>query len=146
MKNTRYRAGTFIEIDDLSGGRKIVMVCKDGSTYWDTLNAHESTPIIIHDCLNPLAIGSMSEFLETSGLQGMVADILRTLRGKIGDRVDEDPLFLMRVLWHSSKLSSGKPKQDAKAITITALDKAQSEHDKAVSVQKHIEKYYSAHG
>lgn len=144
MKNMKFKAGAFIEIDDLAGGRKIVMTCKDEMTYWDTLNVEESTPIVIHECMNPVSVGTLSEFIKNAGMQKIIVSVLEKLKAKIGQRVESDPLFLMRVIWHLSKIKTDTGGGDVdQELFLTAFEMAEKQQNDAIRTQKHIEKYYA---
>ena len=47
-KRTRFKPASFLEVDDLYGGRQVVMVGADGITFWDALDVETVTPIVIH--------------------------------------------------------------------------------------------------
>jgi hypothetical protein len=57
MKTTKFPPGSFLEIDDLQGGRKVVLVGRDGVTYWDTIDAEKVTPLVIHPVCKPIELG-----------------------------------------------------------------------------------------
>ena len=58
-KKTRFKPASFLEVDDLYGGRKVVMVGADGITFWDALDVETVTPIVIHPIFKPVEIGPL---------------------------------------------------------------------------------------
>jgi len=88
-------------MDDLDGGRKVVMVCRDGVTYWDALDADQATPLVIHPVMNPVEIGTMAEFAQKA--PEAAHRVIAFLRRRLDQRVDNDPLYVMRVLWAVSQ-------------------------------------------
>lgn len=100
-KNLKFRPGIFLSIDDVSGGRKIVMVCKDGVTFWDAMNANEVTPIALHSALAPTEVGTFMEYIETKSAAVAAQALLTHMRLKMDSRVDGDALYVMRALWHA---------------------------------------------
>ena len=105
MKSTmKFNPGNFVEIDDLAGevgSRKVVLVCKDGVTFWDLFDAKESTPLVFHPSINPKDLGTFTQF----GPKGSPEKVIAFLRKKNDPRVDTDPLFVMRMLWFAVKKS-----------------------------------------
>ena len=74
-KKTRFKPASFLEVDDLYGGRKVVMVGADGITFWDALDVETVTPIVIHPIFKPVEIGPLIEFARRNDL----LDALRLL-------------------------------------------------------------------
>ncbi|WP_240533956.1 hypothetical protein [Aeromonas veronii] len=109
MKTMRFQPGTFLEVDDLAGGRKVVMVCKDGVTFWDMLDAKEATPLVIHPSMNPVEIGTFAQFSAAKGLQRATRKVIAFLRRRLDTRLDSDPLFVMRVLWFAAQKGQATP-------------------------------------
>lgn len=99
-KSMRFPPGTFLELDDLAGGRKVSLVCKDGVTFWDLMNAELTTPLVIHPIMNPVELGSMVAFAEANQMQVALKALIAFFRSNNDPRVDEDPLFVMRALWY----------------------------------------------
>jgi len=134
---TRYKPASFLEVDDLYGGRKIVMVGADGITYWDALNAETATPIVIHPIFKPVEIGALIEFARTNDL----LDALRSLTQHINDtqdnRAQRDPLHVMRVLVAYSK---GTCDGSDDAVE-RAIKEANDEENRALGAQAIYEKF-----
>ena len=78
-KKTRFKPASFLEVDDLYGGRKVVMVGADGITFWDALDVETVTPIVIHPIFKPVEIGPLIEFARRN-------DLLDALRIKTSAR------------------------------------------------------------
>lgn len=102
-KTMKFQPGTFLEMDDLAGGRKVVVVGRDGATYWDMLSADLVTPTVIHPSMNPLSLGSMVDFVgDGEAAQSKLESIATYLKDK-GFDPENNPLFMMRVLWASTR-------------------------------------------
>ena len=102
MKNQKFQPGSFIEVDDLYAGRKIVMVGKDGVTFWDSAKTELCAPLVVHPVFRPELLGTTIEFVRSNGLLEGVRKLLSRLRDKMDHRI-EDSLFQMRVLWYLAK-------------------------------------------
>ncbi len=98
MKKT-YTPGTFIEIDDLYGNRKISMVAKDGITFWDAVSVDSVTPIIIHPVFNPVELGSLMDFVQKHKAEAVLAAVAAFFKRKLDDSLESDPIYLMRIIW-----------------------------------------------
>lgn len=107
MKNMKFPAGTYIELDDMVGGRRVAMICKDGVTFWDVLDSEASTPIVVHPSMSPVALGSFVEFSKAKGLEDAMRILVRFFRSRLDNRVETKPLFVMRVLWFVAQKSTG---------------------------------------
>lgn len=142
-KTLKFQPGTFIEMDDLAGNRKVVMVCKDGVTYWDVLDAKECTPIIVHPAMNPVGIGTFVQFGKDKGLEQATRTLIAFLRRRIDSRLDTNPLFVMRVLWFISKKvgSAGVPDD---SMIEWACEQAQVQEQVAARIHKNVEQFCAA--
>ncbi len=98
-KPMRYPPMTLLEVSDQAGGRKVVMVCKDGVTYWDVLDAAEATPIVIHPSMEPKELGDLVTYCQHNGLVPARDALVAFLRKEGNQRLDADPLFVVRALW-----------------------------------------------
>lgn len=93
---TKFQLGRFIEVDDLSGGRKVSLVAKDAVTMWDLLDVERVTPISIHPALNPVNLGTLNEFAKANRLIEAIVPVSNFLRAK---NLVPDGLRVMRMLW-----------------------------------------------
>jgi len=109
MKNSKFPAGTFLEIDDLSGGRKVVQVCKDGITYWDVLDVNAATPIVIHSMMAPKELHTYPQFVRERGLGEMSDFVIAQLAAEGDARYVSDPLYLMRIMWFLARKKQENP-------------------------------------
>ena len=66
-KSQRFTPGSYLEVDDLGGGRKVVLVAKDGATFWDSLDVERVTPIVIHAELHPVDLGTLHDLVAKRG-------------------------------------------------------------------------------
>lgn len=107
MKNMKFPAGTYIELDDMAGSRRVAMICKDGVTFWDVLDSEAATPIAVHPSMNPVELGSFVQFGKAKGLEDATRLLVRFLRSRQDNRVETNPLFVMRVLWFVAQKSTG---------------------------------------
>lgn len=144
MKTIRFQPGTFLEVDDLVGGRKVVMVCKDGVTFWDMLDAKEATPLVIHPSMNPVEIGTFAQFSATKGLQRATRKVIAFLRRRLDARLDSDPLFVMRVLWFTAQKGAGDAYEPDDVVLDWACKQAHSQQQTAARIHKYAEKFCAA--
>lgn len=107
MKIHKYQPGTFIEVDDMAGGRRVGMVCKDGVTFWDLLDSELCTPLTIHPSMKPSELGTMVQFSQKKGLGKAIQALVSHLQAMGDQRLDSDPLFVMRALWFVAQKASG---------------------------------------
>jgi hypothetical protein len=139
MKTTKFPPGSFLEIDDLQGGRKVVLVGRDGVTYWDTIDAEKVTPLVIHPVCKPVELGSMVRFVQARGLTEVAVKIPDRLRARMDARAD-DALFIMRVLWVlSNELAFGSVPGDS--FIDTAIAKANEQQRVAQSMHASADRY-----
>lgn len=145
MKKTmRFQPGTFLEVDDLAGGRKVVMVCKDGVTFWDMLDAKEATPLVIHPSMNPVEIGTFAQFIATKGLQRATRQVIAFLRRRLDARLDSDPLFVTRVLWFIAQKAAGDAYELDDGVLAWACEQAQYQQQEAARIHRYAEKFCAA--
>src|SRR5690349_15385709 len=104
MKTMKFPAGTFIEVDNMAGGRKVVMVAKDGVTFHDLLDTGAVTPLLIHPCMQPAALGSMASYVHEHGLMQAATLLRKHVRSTEDADGINDSLFTMRALWVLNKL------------------------------------------
>lgn len=141
MKTMRFQPGTFLEVDDLAGGRKVVMVCKDGVTFWDMLDAKNATPLVIHPSMNPVEIGTFAQFSTAKGLQRATRRVITFLRRRLDVRLDSDPLFVMRVLWFAAQKGEGDAFEPNDEVLDWACEQAQSQQQAAARIHSYAEKF-----
>ncbi|WP_323025742.1 hypothetical protein [Castellaniella sp.] len=138
MKTLKFQPGTFLEMDDLAGGRKVVVVGRDGSTYWDMLDAERVTPVVIHPSQHAVALGSLAEFARARGLQDKIEGLMLFLREQ-DLNPEGDPLLAMRTLWEFSLRSdSATPEADLFAAACRA---AQAQGAGALRIHARAEQY-----
>lgn len=139
MKTLKFQPGSYLEVDDLQGGRKVVLVGRDGVTYWDTMDAEKVTPLVIHPVCKPVELGSMMRFILACGLSDVAVKVPELLRARMDARA-EDALFIMRVLWVLSKeVSFGTVPGDS--FIDTAIAKAKEQERVAQSIHASADRY-----
>jgi hypothetical protein len=136
MKTTKFPPGSFLEIDDLKGGRKVALVGRDGVTYWDSMDAERVTPLVIHPVLQPVELGSMVRFIQAHGLSATAVKAQELLKARMDARAD-DALFIMRVLWVLSK-EVGFDSAPSDAFVDAAIAKAKDQEQAALAVHAGI--------
>lgn len=99
MTKKAYTPGTFIELDDLYGNRKVSMVAKDGVTFWDQFDTNSITPITIHPVFKPIEIGTLMEFVKANKLEDALASVTTYFQRKLDDTIHKDPIYMMRIMW-----------------------------------------------
>ncbi len=140
MKILRFSPGTFLEVDDLQGGRKVVMVGKDGVTYWDALKPEAVTPLTIHPVMNPVELGSMVSFLQNKNISQATLKLREALRAQLDDRAD-DSLFVMRAAWSlvAQGVKDGGAVNDL--VLRQAIEAAQAQEQGALALHQVVEKF-----
>ncbi|UXI68367.1 hypothetical protein [Tahibacter amnicola] len=147
-KTTRYVAGSYLEVDDLSGGRKLVLVGKDGVTYWDAMDIERVTPVAIHPALHPVPRGNLREWVEQTGLQRALADLIAHCRAQLDPRIETDPLFVGRALWFLAQAAgqAGPGFVADTAVLEWAIGQAQAQAGNALHVHERVASFMAAHG
>ncbi|MBC3479057.1 hypothetical protein JTH53_24820 [Pseudomonas capeferrum] len=144
MKIHKYQPGTFIEVDDMAGGRRVGMVCKDGVTFWDLLDSDLCTPLTIHPSMAPQALGTLTQFGQGNGLVKATQALVGHLRAVGDQRLDSDPLFVMRALWFVSQRASGAQAVPDAATLLWACEQAQGQAQAAARIHQMAKQYCSA--
>jgi len=143
---TKFQPGTFLEVDDLAGGRKVVLVGRDGVTFWDALDTSRVTPMVIHPVFKARELGSLIEFARRSKLEAAARQVAESLRVRL-DRRYEDSLFVMRMLW---ALSASRPEAVAEgwvpdeAAVQAAYEAADAQEKGALQQQQTMERALAA--
>lgn len=140
MKSMRYQPGTFLEVDDLSGGRKVVLVGKDGVTFWDCVTAEDVTPLVIHPVMKPAELGTLVHFVASKRLGGAAQRMLEVLRTTADGR-QTDCLFVMRTLWRLAPLATADDWIPADAQLQDAFQKATEQESLALRLHAHAQQY-----
>lgn len=136
-KRTKYRPATFLEVEDLYGGRKTVMVGADGITFWDAIDAEKVTPLVIHPVFKPVEIGPLIEFARKNDLLDALRALTQHINETQGGRSERDPLYVMRVLVAYSK---GACDGSVAAIRVAVLA-ANEEEARAIKAQEIVEQF-----
>ena len=132
-KSTNYPPGTFLEVDHPNGGRKVVLVCRDGVTYWDALDVASVKPRMIDPEQNPVDLGNLVQYANREGLHVALAMAVAWLQAKQDKRV-ADPLFFARMLWHLAQKGALEPDD---AALDEACQAAQNQARSARIIQKY---------
>lgn len=140
MKSTKFQPGTFIELDDLAGGRKVALVGKDGVTFWDSVDTDQVTPLLIHPVLKPAALGSLVAFARAHRLGDAARHLLDALRRELDPR-QNDALFVMRVLWQLAPQAAAEGWVPDDAALRRALSAAQAQQERAARVHAQAGRY-----
>lgn len=143
-KPMRYPPMTLLEVSDQAGGRKVVMVCKDGVTYWDVLDADEATPIVIHPALEPKELGDLVTYCQNNGLVPARDALIAFLREQGNARLDSDPLFVVRALWFIRSRATGDKQVPTEEVMQWAIEQALLQERKLVQNHQVIERYCTA--
>lgn len=143
-KPMRYPPMTLLEVSDQAGGRKVVMVCKDGVTYWDVLDASEATPIVIHPAMEPKELGDLVTYCKTNGLNPARDALVAFLRREGNVRLDSDPLFVVRALWFIRTRATGDNQVPTEEVMQWAIEQALLQERRLVQNHQVIERYCAA--
>ena len=137
MTKSRFQPGTFLEVDDFEGARKVVMVGRDGVTCWDAVDATKVTPLVIHPVMHLAELGSLAAFVRAKGLAAAAGSVMKWLAA---DARQEDSLFIMRMLWSlAGRVTAGSDPDDA--LLRWAYQQAQTQEDAALRVHANVERY-----
>lgn len=139
----RYQPGTFLEVADLSGGRKVVLVGKDGVTFWDAVAAESVTPLVIHPVMKPVELGTLVHFVHAKGLGEAAKQVLDVLRANDDER-QRDSLFVMRALWCLAAHATGDGWLAGEAQLNSAFEQAEQQERVALRVHEHAEQYITS--
>jgi len=135
-KPTKFTPGSFLEVSDMHGGRKVVLVCRDGITYWDACDEHSITPLMIVPEMHPEEIGTLSKYVFKHELQAQLRAQMAWLRSRADTRIN-DPLFFMRMLWCIKKRQEGKADE---AALEAAYEAAMEQEQMALNIHRYIDK------
>ncbi|WP_426810498.1 hypothetical protein ABOC32_06650 [Pseudomonas sp. WOUb67] len=136
MKIHKYQPGSFIEVDDMAGGRRVGMVCKDGVTFWDLLDAERCTPLTIHPSMNPQALGTLVQFSQDKGLASATQALVGHLQAAGDPRLNADPLFVMRALWFVAQKAAGAGGAADEATLLWACEQASAQEQSAARIHQ----------
>ena len=133
MKAMRFQPGSFLEIDNLRGGRQVVLVGRDGVTCWDSVTAAEATPLVLHPVMQPVDLGTLASFVLSRNLSSAVRVVMQSLRARHPSR-ENDSLCVMRMLCRLPSAPTADWAPDA-----SALDQAyrEAEQQEALACQLH---------
>lgn len=140
MKNMKFMPGTFLEVDDLVGGRKVALVCKDGVTFLDVLNIEKATPVVIHPSMNPVGLGTFAEYSKSKGM-AVTRRVVEHLRKQSDQKIDNDSLFLIRVLWFVTKKGSGDAYTPDDSTLCWAVEQALEQENTAARNHGYAKQY-----
>ncbi|MFK0093884.1 hypothetical protein [Pseudomonas sp. NPDC090592] len=143
MKIHKYQPGTFIEVDDMAGGRRVGMVCKDGVTFWDLLDAEHCTPLTIHPSMKPQALGTLVQFSQEQGLVNALQALIGSLQAAGDPQLNADPLFVMRALWYLAKKPAGAGCVPDQATLLWACEQARAQAQSAARIHQLAGQYCS---
>lgn len=134
----RLTPGTFVELDNLMGGRKISLVCPDGLTSIDSTAVGFSTPFLIHKKFKPLALGSISHFVLNHHLDDAYSRLVSVLRRKEMENESTDCLFIIRAL---DFLRLNSEKELTLPLIDAAIDSSRSQQQMLNDLQQIIVNY-----
>ena len=135
MKPLKSPPGHFLAIEDLYGDRTVVLVAKDGVTFWDTLDAETATPLALHPVFKPEDLGTLVVFAHSAGLSQSLPVIIQFLRGQARD---PNLLRVMRMTW---ALAQGAVKSPRETDLLSAWARVQLQEQRAAQIQGHAERY-----
>lgn len=135
MKPLKSPPGHFLAIDDLYGDRTVVLVAKDGVTFWDTLDADAATPLTLHPVFKHEDLGTLVGFAHGAGLGQSLPVIIQFLRSHAQD---PNLLRVMRMTWSLAKAGVKTPRETDLA---GAWTRVQLQERRAAQIQGHAERY-----
>lgn len=140
MNKSRFQPATFLEVDDLSGGRKVVMVGRDGVTFWDSIDTEKVTPVVIHPVLKPVELGTLVVFVQSKNLTTAAKQVMESLRVHMDAR-QEDSLFIMRMLWNLEPKAADQNWVPDESTVQWAHQQAEAQEAAALRVHDSAERY-----
>lgn len=143
MKTLKFRPASFVEVDDQKGGRKVVLVCKDGVTYWDLADSSRATPIVFHSVMKPVDIGTLAEFVKAKKIDKVCLLLIEHMKRK-GDERFKDPLYFMRAIWFVEKKVNSDKLDPDEVVLAYACEQANRQEKDAAQVQKLAEQFCSS--
>jgi hypothetical protein len=138
----KWNPGSFIEVDDLFGGRKVVMAGQDGITFWDGPATKIASPLVVHRVLRPQPLGSLVAFVRGNGVTPFLKEVLRLVDRDCHDR-GSDALFFMRVVWSlvRNRGVSGAPWAPQEEDISRAILDAEQQEKRALELQRRASEY-----
>lgn len=140
MNKTKFQPGTFLEVDDMTGGRKVVMVGRDGVTYWDSVDTTRVTPLVIHPVMKPVELGTLVYFVKAKGLSAAARRVMDSLRVRMDVRQD-DSLFVMRMLYSLAPKAQGDAWAPDEGLVQWAQQQAEVQDEVIGRVHASAERY-----
>ena len=140
MKTTKYQPGTYLELDNGAGGRKVVLVGRDGVTYWDSIDPSKVTPLVIHPVLKPVELGSVSSFISAKNLRFAAPKAMEVLSVFKPTR-QQDSIYIMRVLWHLASKATGEQWVPQEGEIRDALAEAERQEGAVFSLHEAVARY-----
>ncbi len=144
-KALKYIPGSFLEVDSAEGGRKVVMVGRDGCAFWDALDASTSTPISIHPVLRPVEIGTIESLITSRGLRAACEVLLNNLRAGGELELRDDVLLIARVLWALAPHTKGEGWHPPATVLSEAIASAKAQAQKAAATQRRVSDVLARH-
>ena len=140
MKDMKFQAGTFLEVENLIDGRKVVQVCKDGITYWDSIS-EPLAPVIIHPVFKPVSLGSLTQFISEHRLNTAATTLITYFRLKSDSRLDNDSLFFMRTLWFLAQKVKGDDYRPVLEELEWAYEQAKQQEENVLKIHSYAKQY-----
>lgn len=137
-KTMRFQAGSFIELDDFHGGRRVAMVCRDGITCVDSMNTAESTPLFLHPVMEILPLGTLMEFVVRHDLRNAMAQVVDD--AVLNDEPIPDALMLIQRLWFLNRFGIKGDMTISPEVLKQAKDSANTQRENALLIH-----HYAAH-
>lgn len=135
---TAYKSGDYVEINDLDGGRKIVVIAPGGQTYMDALH-EDINPVALFDSLEPRRIGSVFDVI--GALDEDQARSLMMFAGKHYDLLPDRSLSLVRlIVFFGSLLKEGLSQNEA---LNGALDKVIDVYSRHLETHRAIARFFN---
>lgn len=135
----KFKAGTFIELDDMHGGRRVALICRDGITCIDSMNVDESTPLFLHPVFDPVALGTLMEFVAARDMRHALSVAMDYSLNN--DPVLPDALMLFQRLWFLSSYGIKGDMTPSLELLNQAASDANAQRDRALAIHHYASRY-----
>jgi hypothetical protein len=139
-KAAEFQPGSFLRVNDLLGGKKIVQVGQDGVTFLDCIDTSKVTPIPLHPIFEAESLGTISHFVRTHQVSSAVVAIMEFLEQTNSPRRD-DSLFIMRMLLNVIDMKRPEGWLPPEPLILSLYDSAENQERSALEIHKACENY-----
>lgn len=134
----KFQPGSFVELDDLNGGRRVALIGRDGISCIDSMDVSLATPLFLHPVFAPRGLGTLMEFVKENRLHGAL--MLVSVEPRAGDE-PMDVLQLMQRLWCLSRMGLSEDKLPTSDQLADSRVQAAMMRNKAEEIHRYAARY-----